>query len=51
MAREIDIKLRTTYDGKGGDAAKKHLNWIADGLSKVGGALGGANSVAPLAGA
>lgn len=44
MAREIDIKLRTTYDGKGGEAAKKHLNGIANGLSKVGEALGGANS-------
>ena len=44
MAREIDIKLKTTYDGKGGEQAKKHLNGIADGFSKIGEALGGANS-------
>ncbi len=44
MAKEIDIKLKTTYDGKGGDQAKKHLNGIADSFSKIGEALGGANS-------
>lgn len=44
MAKEIDIKLKTTYDGKGGDQAKKHLNGIADGFAKIGEALGGANS-------
>lgn len=44
MAKEIDIKLKTTYDGKGGDKAKKHLNGIADSFSKIGEALGGANS-------
>ncbi len=34
MAKEIDIKLKTTYDGKGGDKAKKHLKGIADGFAK-----------------
>jgi hypothetical protein len=44
MAKEINIKLKTDYDGSGAEKAKKHINGIADGFSKIGEALGGANS-------